>query len=57
MAATERHGIIKGTAELNQPRYFRDVLTLKWNSEMYCVGGEAMLLFPQEMKDCGFLQN
>lgn len=29
----ERHEIVKGTAELNQPKYFRDALTLKWNSE------------------------
>lgn len=33
MTAAERHGIVKGTAELNQPRYFRDVLTLKWKSK------------------------
>lgn len=30
MTAAERHWIVKGTDKLNQPRYFRDILTLKW---------------------------
>ena len=33
MVTAERHGIVKGTAGLNQPNYFKDVLTLKWNLE------------------------
>lgn len=31
--AAERHGNVKGSAELNLPGHFRNVLTLKWNSE------------------------
>lgn len=30
MTVAERHWIIKGTAKLNQPIYFRDVLALEW---------------------------
>lgn len=32
-SAAERHGTVKGNTELNQTRYFMDVLTLKCNSE------------------------
>lgn len=33
MTDAERHGIVKGTAELNQPRYLRNAFNLKWNSK------------------------
>ena len=33
MTVGERHQTIKETAQLNQPRYFRDVLSLKWDSK------------------------
>ena len=56
MAVVEGHGIDKGTAELNQPRYVRDDLTSKWTAENVCTGGEIMLLFTQETEGCGFLQ-
>lgn len=54
--AAKRHWTVKGTTELNQPRYFWDVLTLKWNSENVLHYGRGYTLFLQEIKDCGFLQ-
>lgn len=52
MTAVERHWIVERAAELNQHIFFRmEVQNGK------CIGGEVVLLFPQEMKSCGFLQN
>ena len=31
-AVAARHWIVEGIAELNQPRYFRDVLASEWKS-------------------------
>ena len=45
------------TTKLNQTIYFKNALTSKWKSGNVCVGEEAVLLFPQEMKSYGFLQN
>lgn len=39
MTVAERHGIVEGTAELNQPRYFRNALTLKWKTENVLLWG------------------
>ena len=41
MTAAKRHKIPRGTAELNQPRYFRDALTLKWKSEKVLLWGRG----------------
>lgn len=48
MTIAERHWTVKGTAELNQSRYFRGVLTLKWNSVNILLWGRG--LFPTENK-------
>ena len=33
MTAADRLRVVRGTAELNLPRYFRNALTLKWKSK------------------------
>lgn len=33
MIAVERHKIVRETVELKQPRYFKNVLALKWESK------------------------
>lgn len=44
--------------EINQPGYSKNVLTLKQNSKkMHCFGEEGLLVFPQETRGCGFLQD
>lgn len=45
MAGAERHGIIREVDELNQSRYFRNALTLKWKSEnaLLCGRGYAFV--------------
>ena len=50
VAAAERHGIVTGTPELDQPRYFRYVLTLTWIQKINCTAEEIMLVFSQEAK-------
>lgn len=55
MAGAERHWTVEGTAELNQPGYFSDVLA-NGSQEMCYVRGEVVLLFPQETKIYGLLK-
>ena len=60
--AAKRSGIERQSVEINQPRYFKNGLTFK-KSEMYlsinrnqkCFGEEVLLLFPQEIRECGFV--
>ena len=42
MKSAERHWIVKGTSKFNQHRYFRNVLTLKWNPENVLHWGDVM---------------
>lgn len=57
MTAAERNWMIKKTEELNQPRCFTDILSINGIQKIYCIEGEVMPLFPQEIKDCGCLQD
>lgn len=54
--AAKRHGIVIGTAELNQGRYWF-ALTLKWKYKK-CITLDKKLCFllPQGKKGCGFVQ-
>lgn len=45
MTDAERHGIVKGTGELNQPRHFRDALNLKWNSKKCFALGKSFSFY------------
>lgn len=40
------------SAEFNQPVYVKAVLNR--NQDMYYIGEEILLLFPQEKKSCGY---
>ena len=53
----ERHWIFEKSAELNQPIYFKDVLTSQWKPGDVLHWGRVLLLFPQEKKNCGYHQN
>lgn len=46
-----------GTTELNQPVYFKSVLTSYWKSENSLHWMRGLPLFPQETKAYDFLQN
>ena len=52
--AAKRHLIIS-TAGLIQPRFFENVLTSKFKSKDTDFEEELLLLFPQEMRGCGFI--
>ena len=58
----KRPGIERGTVQINQPGYFKNALTLKKSQKMYLsnrnqksFGEQALLLFSQEIRGCGFI--
>lgn len=60
MTAAKRYEVIRGTAELNEPTYFKNALTLKWKSEDIAPWGRGKIFFCfcfyRNKKDCRFLQ-
>ena len=56
--AAERHLIMEKSSELNQPIYFKDVLTSQWKpgDVLHWRRGFA-LVCSQEKKNCGYHQN
>lgn len=56
MTDAERHGIVKGTGELNQARHFRDALNLKWNSKNVLHWVRVSPFISTGRKDYGFTQ-
>ena len=57
MTAAERYWMINETEELNKPRCFTVILSINGIQKICCTEGEIMLLFPQEIKDCGYIQD
>lgn len=57
MTAAERNWTINESEELNQPRGFTDILRISGIQKIYCIEGEVMPSFPQEIKDSGCLQD
>lgn len=56
MTDAERHGIVKGTVELNQPRHFRDALNLKQNSKNVLLWVRVYPFISTGRKDYEFIQ-
>ena len=55
--AVEKHWILGKTMELNQPEYFKDVLTFEWEPEYVLCWGRVLLLLPKEKKSYRYHQN
>lgn len=53
--AAEKYQILERTSELNQPIYFKNVLTSEWKSGIVLHWEEAMHLSPQETKSYGWI--
>lgn len=47
----------KKTVKLSQPKYYKDVLTSEWKAAKILHWDTDLLIFPQEMKSCGYHQN
>ena len=47
--------LLINVAELIQDRYFENTLASKLKSKGMLLGEEGLLLFPQEMRGCGFI--
>ena len=55
--AAERHWIMEKPSDLNQPAYFKDVLTSQWKLGDVLHWGRGFVLVSKEKENCGYHQN